>query len=173
MHLNTKKVFETMCRPNKKNGFTLIEVLVSIVIIVIGILAVMGLTIIVIKGNLLSNRVTTATTMALSLIEEATNVGYDNVSTMTAIYGSTNEANNTFMNTNGATAAMGTIFDSNDFSGVIYDFCMYIQTDTALWSEPDVTDLENVAHITVDVSWGSGSSNTVHKNVELRTIIAQ
>lgn len=51
------------------NGFTLVEVLISILLVSIAMMAVMSLVTIVIKGNLLSERTTTATTIAQDKME--------------------------------------------------------------------------------------------------------
>jgi len=61
------------------NGFTVLEVLLAIVIIVIGLFAVLSMVTTVIKGNAHSKRVTTATTMAQDKIEYFKKAGYTNV----------------------------------------------------------------------------------------------
>lgn len=61
------------------NGFTVLEVLLAIVIIVIGLFAVLSMVTTVIKGNRHSKRVTTATTMAQDKIEYFKKAGYTNV----------------------------------------------------------------------------------------------
>ena len=68
-----------MCKLHKNSGFTLIEIMVSIAIIAIGIFAVMSLIIIVMKGNTLSKRATTATTIAQDKLEEFKNMDYDDI----------------------------------------------------------------------------------------------
>jgi len=59
-----------------EGGFTLIEVLVAIVILSIGLLGMASLTIGIIKGNKLSNDLTTATTLAQDKMEQIRNSGY-------------------------------------------------------------------------------------------------
>ncbi len=68
-----------MCKLHKNSGFTLIEIMISIAIIAIGIFAVMSLIIIVMKGNTLSKRATTATTIAQDELEKFKNMDYDNI----------------------------------------------------------------------------------------------
>ena len=61
------------------NGFTLIEVLVAMVILSIGLLGTAALIIGIIRGNQVSNRVTTATTLAQDKMEEIKEAGYAGV----------------------------------------------------------------------------------------------
>ena len=122
------------------NGFTMIEVLVAIILIIIGILSVISLAIMVIKGNFQSKKTTVATTIAQEKIEDLIRQGHDAISTST---GSTSTAQS------------------------VYYWCIYVQDDTPV---------DDTKMVTVDVWWGTSSasgSNTVHKNVELETIIAQ
>ena len=58
------------------NGFTLIEVLVAMVILSVGLLGTAALITGIIKGNKLSNRISTATTCAQDKMEEIRGVGY-------------------------------------------------------------------------------------------------
>jgi type IV pilus modification protein PilV len=67
------------------NGFTMIEVLVAIILIVIGILSVISLSIMVIKGNLQSKRTTIATTIAQEKIEDLIRQGHDAIATAATV----------------------------------------------------------------------------------------
>ncbi len=67
-----------MRKLHKNSGFTLIEVMIAIAIIAIGIFGVMSLVITVMKGNTLSKRVTTATTIAQEKLEDFKMMDYDN-----------------------------------------------------------------------------------------------
>ena len=53
-----------------EKGFTLIEVLVAIVILSVGLLGMASLSVTIIKGNRLSNALTTATTLAQQRMED-------------------------------------------------------------------------------------------------------
>ena len=63
-----------------EKGFTLIEVLVAIVILSVGLLGMASLTVAIIKGNQLSNDLTTATTLAQDKMEQNRNTSYSSVS---------------------------------------------------------------------------------------------
>jgi len=67
---------------NKKEtecGFTLLEVLISIAILSIGLLGMAALTVGTIKGNELSNDLTTATTLAQDQMEDLRRQGYSGI----------------------------------------------------------------------------------------------
>src|SRR5262249_20292234 len=64
------------------SGFTLIEVLVAMVVLATGFLGIAGLTMGVIRGNLYSKNVTSATVVAEQMIEGVQRVGYANAATL-------------------------------------------------------------------------------------------
>lgn len=57
-------------------GFTLLELLIAITILSIGLLGMASLTVAIIKGNQLSNNLTTATTLAQDKMEDIRRQGY-------------------------------------------------------------------------------------------------
>jgi type IV pilus assembly protein PilV len=65
-----------------EEGFTLIEVLIAMVVLATGLLGVAGLTAGIIKGNLYSKNVTSATVVAEQMIEGVQRVGYTNANTL-------------------------------------------------------------------------------------------
>ncbi len=81
-----------MRRLHRNSGFTLIEVMIAIAIIAIGIFAVMSLIITVMKGNTLSKRVTTATTIAQEKMEDFKRMGYDKIDVDVDVYSDTETA---------------------------------------------------------------------------------
>ncbi len=60
-----------------ERGFSLIEVMISLVVLAVGLLALAELQIFSIKGGSASNRVTQATTLAQNRIEELRTLPYD------------------------------------------------------------------------------------------------
>lgn len=71
-----------MCRARIRNGrgFTLVEVLVTLLIFTIGLLGTLILTTGVLRGNFFSKNVTSATTIAQTTIENAQRASYLGVS---------------------------------------------------------------------------------------------
>jgi prepilin-type N-terminal cleavage/methylation domain-containing protein len=70
---------------NRKDGFTLLEVLVTMTLLTLGLLGVANLTTGIIKGNYYSKNVTSATLVAQQQIDQAQRVGYTNVNSLAGI----------------------------------------------------------------------------------------
>jgi type IV pilus assembly protein PilV len=66
----------TISRLRKKQGFTLIEIMIAIFLLVVAMLGVISVTVMVIKGNSFSKTMTTATTLAADKMEELKNTAY-------------------------------------------------------------------------------------------------
>jgi type IV pilus assembly protein PilV len=64
------------------SGFTLIEILISCVILTIACLGVVTLTVGIMRGNSFSKRLTTATTLIQDRLEEVKRLGYSNAGTV-------------------------------------------------------------------------------------------
>ena len=60
-------------------GFTLMEVMITIVLLTVGLLGMAALTTGIINGNKHSRRLTTATTLAQEKIEDVRRLGYSNM----------------------------------------------------------------------------------------------
>jgi prepilin-type N-terminal cleavage/methylation domain len=64
-----------------RNGFTLIEVLVTLLILSVGLLGIAGLTAGIIRGDFFSKNITSATVIAQTQLEAVQNKGYINANT--------------------------------------------------------------------------------------------
>ncbi len=69
------------CNSHHDKGFTLIEVLVSIVILALGLLSLATLASTVMHGNAFGKEMTVATTLAEERMEEVKRLGYANAET--------------------------------------------------------------------------------------------
>jgi len=102
-----------MAKHSYEKGFTLIEVLIAIVVLSVGLLGVAGLTIGIIKGNLYSKNVTSATVVGEQMIEAARRVGYTNANTLagtdTVSMGGTSYTRVTSVNSGTPAANMKTV----------------------------------------------------------------
>jgi type IV pilus assembly protein PilV len=70
-----KKIIPMSGLRNNK-GFTLVEIMIAIFILVIALLGLISVTVMVIKGNSFSKTMTTATTLAKDKIEQLKNTSY-------------------------------------------------------------------------------------------------
>src|ERR1044071_583160 len=68
----------------KQAGFTLIEIFIAILLLTIGLLGTAALTTGVVRGNVQSRNLTTATAIAHTCFEENRRVGYTNAGTVPA-----------------------------------------------------------------------------------------
>jgi type IV pilus assembly protein PilV len=66
---------------NRDDGFTLIEAMIGVVILTIISLGLMSLTVSMMRGSSLSNKMTTATTLTQDKIEHVKRLGYANADT--------------------------------------------------------------------------------------------
>ena len=126
-----------------QDGFTLIEIFITIVLLTIGLLGTAALTTGVIRGNLASKNMTTATTIAQTCLEENRRIGYSNAGAVPA--GGSNSC------------VSGTVVVSS--GGLSFTRTLTIDTSVA-----------NIKTLTVAVSWSEGAVGT--KSVSLVTIMA-
>lgn len=75
---NIKKPAKFICNLAARQGFTLIEVLISIFLLVTAVFALMTTTNMIIKENAMNKSRTTAITLAKDKIEFLKNAGYEN-----------------------------------------------------------------------------------------------
>lgn len=67
----------------REQGFTLVEILIALFILVVGILGTIAVTATVVSGNSLAKRTTTASTLAQHKMEELKNADYDGLASST------------------------------------------------------------------------------------------
>ena len=126
-----------------ESGFTLVEVFTAIVILTIGLLGTAVLTTGVVRGNLSSKNMTTATAIAHSCFEENRRVGYSSA-------GSVPTGGSNSCVTGAATVALGGV-----------NFTRTLSIDTSV---------SNIKTLTVQVDWSEGSVGA--KSLTLKTIMA-
>ena len=126
----------------KHEGFTLLEVFTAIFILTVSLLGTAALTTGVIRSNLASRNMTTATAIAQSCFEENRRVGYTNAG-----------AGSSSCQSGSANVTQG---------GVTFT--------RALTVAPSVPDSTNIRTLTVTVSWSEGAVGT--KSITLVTILA-
>ena len=127
-------------------GFTLVEIMIAILLLVIALVGLASVTVSVIKGNDLSRMVTTATTLAKDKMEEL-----KNLSTTSAGYG----ALDTLALTDGSQTVLETVYTRAWTVGAVGT------------TAPD-NDTTRMKRITVTVTWiWNGQSH----NVTLEAIV--
>ena len=125
-------------------GFTLVEIMIAIFILVIALLGLVSVTVMVIKGNSFSKTMTTATTLAKDKMEQLKNLSYDNTSLT------------------GDTSSAGLQHDdAGNPLETIYTRQWWVRKDYP------ATDMKT---ITLSVSW---SWQDASRQVELKTIMAK
>lgn len=116
-----------------RRGFTLIEVMIAIFILVVALSGLIGVTVMAIKGNDFSKKMTTATTLAKDLMEQKKNLSYSFIAAGTAY---------DYLNEDSSTGASGAYY-------------------TRKLTVTDATPAANMKTIEVEVSWSWGGTRRV------------
>lgn len=124
-------------------GFTLIEIFIAMVILTIGLLGTAALTTGVVRGNLSSKNLTTATAIAQTCFEENRRVGFSNAGSVPP--GGSNSCL-------AGTAAVSA-------GGVSFTRTLTIDASVS-----------NIKTLTVMVSWSEGAAGA--KSITLKTVMA-
>ena len=128
---------------SNQHGFTLIEIFIAIVLLTVGLLGTAALTTGVVRGNVGSRNMTTATAIAQSCLEENRRVGYTSA-------GSVPVGGSNSCVTGSATVTSGGVSFTRNFT-----------IDTSV---------SNIKTLTVAVSWSEGAVGS--KSITLKTILA-
>src|SRR3990172_6459986 len=128
-------------RNNK--GFTLVEIMIAVFILVIALLGLISVTVMVIKGNSFSKTMTAATTLAKDKMEQLKNTGYGSLA------GSTDYAK--LDSTAQATQTAESIY-------------------TRTWTVTNDSPAAGMKTVEVTVQW---NWQNAARNVTLRSIVAQ
>ncbi len=75
------KIANSTCLPcrHRQSGFTLIEIMIAMFVLSVGLLGAAGVATTVINGNVFSNKITTATTLAQDKMEELKGTAYASI----------------------------------------------------------------------------------------------
>lgn len=126
-----------------QQGFTLLEIFIAILLLTVGLLGTAALTTGVVRGNIDSRLLTTATTIAQTCLEENRRVGYASAGA-TPTGGSNNcLSGNATISINGASFTRTLAIDSS---------------------------VTNIKTLTVTVTWSEGAVGS--KSIALKTILA-
>lgn len=116
-----------------QRGFTLLEIMIAIFILVVALCGLIGVTVMAIKGNDFSKRMTTATTLAKDKMEQVKNMSYSSI-----VAGTTYD----YLNEDSSTGTAGSYF-------------------TRKLTVTDATPAANMKTIEVEVSWSWGGTRKV------------
>jgi type IV pilus assembly protein PilV len=129
-----------------QDGFTLIEIFIAILLLTIGLLGTAALTTGVVRGNLESKNMTTATSIAQTCLEENRRVGYANAGAVPVGGSNSCQSGNATVSFNG------------------------ISFSRTLTVTPTPADATNIRTLTVTVTWAEGAAGS--KSITLTSIMA-
>ena len=156
----------------RERGFTLTEIMISMVILSVGLLGLASQTVSVIKANSLSDQMTRATVLAEDKIEQLKRLGYTDPQLTGG--GDTTDTSFSFIND---IAAHPEFFTSPDHSdehptGGVYTVAL-TTAPKRVWNVADNTPATGMKTISVVVGWTTSKSGAAPKShyVALATII--
>jgi prepilin-type N-terminal cleavage/methylation domain-containing protein len=132
-------------RKNRNGGFTLIELMISMALSTVGLLGLLGLQIISVRGNMMSRNFSEAIGIAQQQLEVATTTIYTSLSTLADLVPCT-IAGTPQVVSGGTQNVSPDNFATS--SQAIYDRCTTV-----------VTNADNTTTVTVKVYWSDTSSN--------------
>lgn len=128
---------------NDDGGFTLLEIFIAILLLTVGLLGTAALTTGVVRGNIDSRLLTSATAIAQSCLEENRRVGYASAGAVPS----------------GGSNSCVTGTSTVSVNGVSFSRSLSIDTSVS-----------NIKTLTVMVTWSEGSVGS--KSITLKTILA-
>jgi type IV pilus assembly protein PilV len=128
---------------NDDSGFTLLEIFIAILLLTVGLLGTAALTTGVVRGNIDSRLLTSATAIAQSCLEENRRVGYASAGTVPT------GGSNSCVTGNSTVSVNGVSFTRN------------LAIDTSV---------TNIKTLTVTVTWSEGAVGS--KSIALKTVLA-
>ena len=162
--LNTHKTrMESMV--TREKGFTLIEILISTLILAVGLLTLARMQVAAMNGNLTGNQMTVATTLAQDQIEELRVLGYTDATLTDAIAGN----NGTLMK-----PANPASFDHADANNPINEQggATGLRRYRRFWNIADDTPTTGVKTVVVFVYWGGIQANGLPRHrIAIPTVI--
>jgi prepilin-type N-terminal cleavage/methylation domain-containing protein len=120
-------------RLRDRKGFTLVEVMIAVFVLTVALLGLISVTVMIIKGNDFSRRMTTATTLAKDKIEQVKKAPYNTISA-----GTTTD----YLNIDSSTGTTGAYF-------------------TRILTVVDNTSTTNMKTVQVVVNWNWGGTRNV------------
>jgi prepilin-type N-terminal cleavage/methylation domain-containing protein len=120
-------------RLRDRKGFTLVEVMIAVFVLTVALLGLISVTVMIIKGNDFSRRMTTATTLAKDKIEQVKKAPYNTISA-----GTTTD----YLNIDSSAGATGAYF-------------------TRILTVTDNTPTTNMKTVQVVVNWNWGGTRNV------------
>ena len=152
-----------------QKGFTLIEVMIAMVVLCVGLLTLAQMQVSALNGNVSSNNMTVANTLAQDKLEELKGLALD-----AGELADDNPDNNTALETLGADAAAPDHQDANnpiDSGGTTTGARRY----TRVWNIADDTPVPGSKTVVVGVLWGANNSSTGYPRhrVFMSTIVSE
>lgn len=144
---------------NNTSGFTLIEAIIAMLVLVIGIFAMYSMQVSSLQGNARANYITQASTWASDKIEEITNLAYDDLLD-TDGDGTGQDPNSDGIDNNGGD------FGLPDATAATADFSVSSPDNlyTVFWNIADNHPMENLKTVRIIVrynAWGQSRSVTM------------
>lgn len=149
-----------------EKGFTLLEILIAITILSIGLLALAGMTVYVIRSNAVGNKITEATVQAQDKLEELRNLSYTDAQLDDTDSNTADVSTDIHANTSLFTSPDHSDDYPNDATGQTVTISTSLQR---VWNVAADTPASGMKTVTVIVGW----KDSINHFVALSTIIIE